>query len=71
MSKAAVLLFDESRGWVLRENRFGELERFVTAVAKSGHELRAYDDALDFVAGQRDAETADSGVGRNFSAWRE
>ncbi|WP_297479982.1 DEAD/DEAH box helicase, partial [Ferrovum sp.] len=37
-------------------DRFGELERFVAAVAKSGHELRAYDDALDFVAGQRDAE---------------
>jgi len=54
--KAAALLFDESRGWVLRENCFGELERFVAAVAKSGHELRAYDDALDFVAGQRDAE---------------
>ncbi|MBI5660262.1 MAG: DEAD/DEAH box helicase [Nitrosomonadales bacterium] len=56
VSKAAVLLFDESRGRVLRENRYGELERFVAAVAKSGHELRAYDDALDFVAGQRDAE---------------
>ncbi len=56
VSKAAALLFDESRGWVLRENRYGELERFVAAVAKSGHELRAYDDALDFVAGQRDAE---------------
>ena len=55
VSKAAALLFDESRGWVLRESRYGELERFVTAVAKSGHELRAYDDALDFVAGQRDA----------------
>ncbi len=35
--------------------RFGELERFVAAAAKSGHELRAYDDALDFVAGRRDA----------------
>ena len=56
VSKAAALLFDESRGWVLRENRYDELERFVAAVAKSGHELRAYDDALDFVAGQRDAE---------------
>jgi superfamily II DNA or RNA helicase len=56
VSNAAVLLFDESRGWVLRGSCFGELERFVAAVAKSGHELRAYDDALDFVAGQRDAE---------------
>ena len=56
VSKAAALLFDESRGWVLRENSYGELECFVAAVAKSGHELSAYDDALDFVAGQRDAE---------------
>ena len=39
-----------------RTESFGELERFVSAVAKSGHELRAYDDALDFVAGRRDAE---------------
>ncbi len=56
VSKAAALLFDELRDWVLRENCFGELERFVAATAKSGHELRAYDDVLDFVAGQRDAE---------------
>jgi superfamily II DNA or RNA helicase len=53
--KAASLLFDQSRGGKLAEKRFGELERFVAAVAKTGHELRAYDDALDFVAGRRDA----------------
>jgi len=54
--KAAGLLFDAAQGWVLPPEKFGELERFVAAVAKSGHELRAYDDALDFVAGRRDAE---------------
>ncbi|HLF96351.1 MAG TPA: DEAD/DEAH box helicase [Methylococcaceae bacterium] len=54
--KAAALLFDEAVGWALRTDRFGDLEHFATAVAKSGHELRAYDDALDFVAGRRDAE---------------
>ncbi len=54
--KAAALLFDEARDWVLRMERYAELERFLAAVAKSGHELRAYDDALDFVAGRRDAE---------------
>jgi ERCC4-related helicase len=58
--KAAALLFDEASGWVLRADRFEELERFVAAVARAGqgggHELRAYDDALDFVAGRRDAE---------------
>ncbi len=56
VSKVAAQLFDASRGWVLPVDRFGELERFVATAAKSGHELRAYDDARDFVAGQRDAE---------------
>jgi len=54
--KAAGLLFDAAQGLVLPPEKFGKLERFVAAVAKSGHELRAYDDALDFVAGRRDAE---------------
>lgn len=54
--KAAVLLFDEERDWQLRDERLDGLERFSALVAKSGHELRAYDDALDFIAGQRDAE---------------
>ena len=53
--EAARLIFDASRLDRLPEERFGELERFLAAVAKSGHELRAYDDALDFVAGRRDA----------------
>jgi superfamily II DNA or RNA helicase len=55
VAKAAGLLFDEAAGWRLPERHFGELERFLAAVAKSGHELRAYDDALDFIAGRRDA----------------
>ncbi len=53
--KAAGRLFDSSRGGVLPDERFGELEKFLQTAAKSGHELRAYNDALDFVAGRRDA----------------
>ncbi|MBI5619193.1 MAG: DEAD/DEAH box helicase [Gammaproteobacteria bacterium] len=53
--KAAARLFDASRGGVLREERFGELDPFLATAAKCGHALRAYDDALDFVAGRRDA----------------
>ena len=34
--------------------------------AKSGHELRAYDDALDFVAGRRDAERRNAALARLF-----
>ncbi|MFZ4538579.1 DEAD/DEAH box helicase [Propionivibrio sp.] len=51
----ATHLFDEAHGWVLAEADFDALEHFLTTVASSGHELRAYDDALDFVAGRRDA----------------
>ncbi|MBZ0094373.1 MAG: DEAD/DEAH box helicase [Sulfuricella sp.] len=54
--KAAVLLFDEAREWQLRDLQLDGLERFIALAAKSGHELRAYDDALDFLAGRRDAE---------------
>jgi len=53
--RAASTLFDVSRGGVLPEERFGELGSFLAIAANSGHELRAYDDALDFVAGRRDA----------------
>jgi superfamily II DNA or RNA helicase len=53
--KAAAALFDESRCWLLPEDRFEDLGRFLSAVAKTGHELRAYDDALDFIAGRNDA----------------
>ncbi|MDD5403298.1 MAG: DEAD/DEAH box helicase [Sulfuricella sp.] len=54
--KAAARLFDEARDWRLRDGQAGELERLIALAAKSGHELRAYDDALDFLAGRRDAE---------------
>ena len=53
--KAAALLFDESSGWRLPEARFDDLQRFLAIAAGTGHELRAYDDALDHVAGRRDA----------------
>ena len=44
------------RDGALPEERFADLDPFLAFAAKSGHELRAYDDALDFVAGKRDAE---------------
>ena len=52
----ATRLFDAEHEWGLPASSFRELENFLGAVAKNGHELRAYDDALDFVAGLRDAE---------------
>lgn len=64
--KAAALLFGEANGGMLPEARFDQLERFIAAVAKSGHELRAYDDALDFVAGRRDAVRRGAALDRMF-----
>lgn len=53
--KAAAALFDEARRWHLPEGRFEDIGRFLSRVAKTGHELRAHDDALDFIAGRNDA----------------
>jgi SNF2-related domain len=56
LREAAAGLFDAEHNWVLPDERLGELEHFMMIASKSGHELRAYDDALDFVAGRRDAD---------------
>ena len=53
--KVAWKLFDASRGGVLLPEGFGQLEQLFAQAVKSGHELRAHDDARDFVAGRRDA----------------
>jgi superfamily II DNA or RNA helicase len=66
VAEAAAGLFDPEHGWMLPDDRFGELEHFMTTVSKSGHELRAYDDALDFVAGRRDAEHRAAKLARLF-----
>ena len=57
--KAAAQLFDAARGGVLREGRCEEVGRFIAAASKRGHELRAYDDALEFVARWCDAQRRD------------
>src|SRR6266446_9953585 len=46
--EAAAGLFDAERDGMLPQERLGELEPFMTMVSKCGHELRAYDDAVDF-----------------------
>ncbi|MBN8464518.1 MAG: SWIM zinc finger family protein, partial [Dechloromonas sp.] len=56
IEQAARALFEAADHWRLPPARFDALERFLGLVHKSGHELRAYDDALDFIAGCRDAE---------------
>ena len=56
IEQAARALFEAADHWRLPPARFDALERFLGLVHKSGHKLRAYDDALDFIAGCRDAE---------------
>jgi superfamily II DNA or RNA helicase len=56
LRQAAAVLFDADRSGMLADDRFDELEPFMALASKSGHEFRAYDDALDFIAGRRDAE---------------
>ncbi len=53
---AAASLFDAEHNGILPDERLGELEHFMAMASKSGHEFRAYGDALDFVAGRRDAD---------------
>ncbi|MDR3467618.1 MAG: DEAD/DEAH box helicase [Xanthobacteraceae bacterium] len=64
--QAAAALFDAERDGLLPEERFGDLEPFMAMVSKSGHEFRAYDDALDFLAGRRDAERRASKLAQLF-----
>ncbi|GIK97168.1 MAG: helicase [Alphaproteobacteria bacterium] len=66
VSEAAAALFDASRGGLLREARFGDLDRFIATARESGHDLRIYDDTLDFLAGQRDAERRALALDRLF-----
>ena len=51
----ASTLFDGAQDGRLDPSRFGALDAFMAQAAALGHELRAYDDALDFIAGHRDA----------------
>ncbi len=55
LREAAAALFDIGQEGVLPDDRYDELESFMTTASTSGHEFRAYDDALDFIAGRRDA----------------
>jgi len=49
-------LFDANRDGMLLDGRLDDQESFMVTASKSGHEFRAYDDALDFIAGRRDAK---------------
>jgi superfamily II DNA or RNA helicase len=65
--EAAAGLFDAERYGMLPEERFGDLEAFMAMASKSGHEFRAYDDALDFLAARRDADRRAARLEQLFS----
>src|SRR6266702_233175 len=66
LKEAAAGVFDAEHNGMLRDERFGELDHFLAVASKCGHELRAYDDALDFVAGRRDADRRASKIEQLF-----
>ncbi|MGH6779695.1 MAG: DEAD/DEAH box helicase [Bradyrhizobium sp.] len=66
LREAAAALFDTDHDGMLPDDRHDELESFMAMASKSGHELRAYDDALDFIAGRRDAERRASKLAELF-----
>jgi superfamily II DNA or RNA helicase len=54
--EAAAGLFDAEHDGMLPEERLDDLEQFMAMASTCGHAFRAYDDALDFIAGRRDAD---------------
>ncbi|MGE4073987.1 MAG: DEAD/DEAH box helicase, partial [Reyranella sp.] len=66
VAAAAARLFDLEHDSELPDARLGELGGFIAMAAKTGHEVRAYDDALDFVAGRLDAERRAATLARMF-----
>ena len=52
----AVKLFLPQEDWQLPIDRYADLPAFLDATRKAGHAVRIYDDALNFIAEQRDAE---------------
>ncbi|MGI9301970.1 MAG: DEAD/DEAH box helicase [Gammaproteobacteria bacterium] len=50
---AAQQCFDAADQWLMSADKFAELDAFVQAARDSRHELRACDDALEFVANAR------------------
>ncbi len=55
LRSAASRLFDEHADWTLAPEHFSRLDRFLAEHAGK-HEIRVYDDALDFIAQIRDGE---------------
>ncbi len=62
---AARGVFDPRNGWVLPPERMASLDEFLAA-AREDHELRVYDDALNFMAGVRDQQKLHELIEKQF-----
>ena len=65
LARLAARYFDADG--VLRADALGTFHLFLSEAARFGHELRCYDDVLEFVAEARDAERRREVLGRAFS----
>jgi len=55
LARKARELFDGSPDGALPVEKFGDLARYLASARRSGHDLRCYEDALEFIAQARDA----------------
>ncbi|MGC8521081.1 MAG: DEAD/DEAH box helicase [Steroidobacteraceae bacterium] len=56
LARKAKLLFSSQSGAALASAMGAQLDQFLAAARKCGHEVRCYEDALEFIARARDAE---------------
>ena len=63
--EAARQVFDAQAGWVLPLERMAALDGFL-AEARHNHELRVYEDALNFMAGVRDQQNLQRLIEKTF-----
>jgi superfamily II DNA or RNA helicase len=68
LARRAKLLFSAGSGDVLPSSKYLELDEFLDHARKCSHEVRCYDDVLDFIAQARDAEHRRSALDAAYPA---
>lgn len=66
LRRRAERLFDSQASWVLPEQRFGDLDAFVRAARRAGHDLRIYDDVHAFLAAHLDTRKRQAELARRY-----
>lgn len=68
LARRAKLLFSAGSGDVLPSSKYLQLDEFLDHARKCSHEVRCYDDVLDFIAQARDAEHRRSALDAAYPA---